>query len=77
VKGFDSKNLKFSDMYDKFYNESEKITVDNTYISKTAMKMIIKNNIKDLNLHNYDKRKFIENKKETRPYIISNHYLYE
>ena len=77
VKGFDSKNLKFTDMYDKFYNESEKIAVDNKYISKTGMKMIMKNNIKDLNLHNYDKRKFTENKKDTHPYVIIDHYLYE
>jgi hypothetical protein len=64
-------------MYDKFYNESEKIAVDNKYISKTGMKMIMKNNIKDLNLHNYDKRKFTENKKDTHPYVIIDHYLYE
>jgi len=77
IKGFDNKNINFEELKSSFYSNELEIKVnDNRYISKKNMEMFTVKNIKKLSLKNYDKRKFINNFKETEPISLYDHIMY-
>jgi hypothetical protein len=77
IKGFDNKHLNFDELKNNFYSEEIDIKIkENTYISKKNMEMFNIKNIKKLSLKNYDKRKFINNFKNTEPLFLNNYILY-
>jgi hypothetical protein len=69
--------LNFDELKNNFYSEEIDIKIkENTYISKKNMEMFNIKNIKKLSLKNYDKRKFINNFKNTEPLFLNNYILY-
>ena len=68
-------NIKFNELKNKFYSESF-IKTNQNYLDRQNIEIMSKRIIKDLNLSNYDKRKFSENKKNTRPLVRVNEFKY-
>jgi hypothetical protein len=66
IKGFDTKDVSFSEIETNFYNsESELLTKNITILRKKKFTLQSENINKMLDLHNYDKRIFDEKKKTT------------
>ena len=67
IKGYDQNKLKFFEIKENFYINSEPINIkDNKIIDKKNLILKKINRNKIFNFNNYDKRFFIENKKETK-----------
>lgn len=77
IKGFDSKETNLAEMKKKFYNNENSIEFNDIFsISKKNLILHNSNVKKKLFLLNYNKRKFINNKKETLPLKKINEYDY-
>ena len=73
IKGFDQNVIDFKTIKHSFYNNKNNIIInENKYINKRDMfiKEIINN--KTLNIQNYEKRLFLEDKKDTIPLYTNN-----
>jgi len=75
IKGFNDENIKFNELKNKFYTESS-IKTNQNYLDRKNIEIMSKKIIKDLNLSNYDKRKFSKDKKNTRPLVRINEFKY-
>jgi hypothetical protein len=72
MKGYNQKDISFSLLKKNFY-ENRDIIIDNyNYIEKSDLILKEKLSAKRFSLANYDKRKFINNKKNTIPYVFKN-----
>jgi hypothetical protein len=72
MKGYNNDQIKFSQLKEKFYAEEIIRIEDFLYLKKSNfyLENIIIEKIFDLD--NYDKRVFIENKKNTKPLFYEN-----
>jgi hypothetical protein len=68
IKGYDQNKLKFIDIKENFYRNSDSVNIENNIILDKK-NLIIKKISRDkiFNFNNYDKRFFVKNKKETKP----------
>lgn len=70
IKGFNSKEFNFNTLKKNFYDECVELSFkDNKFLEKKNLELYYKLSEKKLNLNNYSKRIFINNKKETRAVI--------
>ena len=67
IKGYDQNKLRFFEIKENFYINSDPINIkDNKILDKKNLILRKINRNKIFNFNNYDKRFFIENKKETK-----------
>lgn len=75
IKGFNNESINFYDLKESFYKEHN-INTKQNFLDRQNIEILVKNIDKKLDLSNYDKRKFIENKKKTIPLFRANEYNY-
>lgn len=76
MKGYNQKNILFNSLKEQFYEEKNHIKIKKySYIEKKNFNLSEKIIEKNFNINNYDKRKFVSNKKNTVPYTYID-YLY-
>jgi hypothetical protein len=75
VKGFNLNNFSFKKIKDSFY-ENQNIENNEKFIQKKNFKIFLSNGNKVLRLNNYNKRKFSEDKKMTKPLTKIDNYTY-
>jgi len=73
MKGYNQKNFKYKYMEENFYNEKKISLKDYLFIRKKELILMKESVEKTFDLSNYNKRKFIENKKKTRPFFYTNY----
>jgi hypothetical protein len=67
IKGYDQNKIKFSDLKENFYIVSDPINIeDNIILNKRNLIIKKTNRAKIFNFNNYDKRFFVEDKKNTK-----------
>lgn len=76
IKGFEQDLFDFNTLKNLFYSNKKEISTLNDYINKKNLQIFKIKNEKTLNLENYDKRKFINNKKHTIPFYCHNYLNY-
>ena len=77
IKGFNNKYIKFNTIKENFYKNEKFINVEEEF-RLYKKNLILKKQIesKKLDIQNYDKRIFSENKKETFPLTKKNDFIY-
>lgn len=69
IKGINIKNVGFDEISYKFYNNIDGITLQNNQISKKNLTLHHYLTSKNINIQNYNKRTWINNKTDTKPII--------
>ena len=75
VKGFNLNNFTFKKIEESFYN-NQNIQNNEKFIQKKDFKIFLSHGDKILRLNNYNKRKFSEDKKNTKPLTRIDDYNY-
>lgn len=75
IKGFDISHTLYDDIKEKFYGGIDIENKEKT-ITKNTMILKLDEKNKKVSLNNYDKRKFFDNKKKTKPLKIINEFTY-
>jgi DNA polymerase elongation subunit (family B) len=69
IKGINIKEIQFDELKHQFLNDTNNITLKNSQFSKKNFSLEHSISIKTINLQNYNKRIFINNKVDTIPLI--------
>ena len=67
IKGINIKDVNFHDLKNKFYNNEDKISLSNNQFTKKNLSLEHFLILKNINLQNYNKRIWLDNKKDTIP----------
>jgi hypothetical protein len=72
MKGYNQNKISFNELKFKFYN-NDKITINDYFtIQKSQFNLKGLLSTKNFDFYRYDKRVFIDNKKNTKPLIYKN-----
>ena len=78
IKGFDNENIKFNNLKKMFYDKEKEIEFnENFFISKSDIELFQIKNKKKMSLNSYDKRKFYDDFKKTKPLEIYKYSIYK
>ncbi len=70
IKGINTNIISFSQIKEAFFKNQEYIDVDSQNISKNKFELILNQNVKRIQLQDYNKRIWIDDKFNTKPFII-------
>jgi hypothetical protein len=72
MKGYNQKNITYDEIHREFYKNNKIIIKNFNYIEKKNLRLTNKTIEKAFDLAKYDKRVFINNKKDTIPLLYKN-----
>lgn len=77
LKGIKIEDYSFEKLKKEFYGNNQNTNFENQLnIYKKDFTIFLNYNLKSVKMDSYDKRTFLENKKETKPILINTDYIY-